>query len=453
MYIPKPALEDCLTSEISASGGDVMYDYITGSQIRRVHYFGWNTGSYDFEVHQGCTDSTQLFLVGAGGSGGYIPSQSFGSGAPYFEARPGNMLGGAGGGGAGGVLFINPNRELTGSLAIVPGKYPITIGAGGIGGVVTGSNPYSPMGTFLGTANNGEDTTFRYPFRLANDADIPSGSVSSSKYDYDSVYIKAGGGGFGAYMEWVLRPSDGCGQVGPHYEPGGVSAGDGGSGGGAAYAADGSICEYRAYSGSNIFPFRNQGNNGGIGIPPNLAYGGGGSLGEITSSVYYAGGAQSLLNIAGYEQAYSQGGAGQFSTGNSSSLQNPNIYFQSSSERGFVKGNGGYGAVNNLDITDYDLSFPPFNNGGWIDDLSYTNGTGGEAIITYALTGSQLTNGKLTYIDGGATGGIFSFIPCGEVRLETITVPAGKQACVCAMDTGRETYLPGNSKSGERGWR
>ena len=43
MYIPKPALEDCLTSEISASGGDVMYDYITGSQIRRVHYFGNTT--------------------------------------------------------------------------------------------------------------------------------------------------------------------------------------------------------------------------------------------------------------------------------------------------------------------------------------------------------------------------------------------------------------------------
>ena len=50
MYIPKPALEDCLTSEISASGGDVMYDYITGSQIRRVHYFGWNTGSYELEI-------------------------------------------------------------------------------------------------------------------------------------------------------------------------------------------------------------------------------------------------------------------------------------------------------------------------------------------------------------------------------------------------------------------
>ena len=25
------------------------------------------------------------------------------------------------------------------------------------------------------------------------------------------------------------------------------------------------------------------------------------------------------------------------------------------------------------DIIDYDLSFPPFNNGGWIDDLSYTS--------------------------------------------------------------------------------
>ena len=74
----------------------------------------------------------------------------------------------------------------------------------------------------------------------------------------------------------------------------------------------------------------------------------------------------------------------------------------------------------------------------------YFKGTSGEAVITYALTGSQLTNGKLTYIDGGATGGIFSFIPCGEVRIETITVPAGKQACVCAMDTGQGLYRGGD---------
>lgn len=454
MYIPKPALEDCLTSEISASGGDVMYDYITGSQIRRVHYFGWNTGSYEFEVYQGCTDSTQLFMVGGGGSGGFIPSQSVGSGPPYNLSAPGGMLGAAGGGGAGGVMHINPNKELTGSLALVPGKYPIYIGEGGKGGIISSTSyPY-------GAYNNGGDTTFKYAFRLANDADIPSGSATSSRYDYDSIYIKAGGGGFGAYGEWFVEtvyPKCNSNQV--HWEPRMFNASDGGCGGGAGQAFNGSVCSWYGYSGSVEFPFRNQGYHGNGGIPPNLAYGGGGGAGGVTQSsqpaAYWLGGQGVAEDAAGFYTDYSPGGSAQDTSGGNGYQQlKLTLLFDSASQRNFVKGVGGHGAVSNIQFSDYNLPYPPYNQGGWIDDLEYVSGTPGEAIITYALTGSQLTNGKLYYIDGGATGGDFTFLPCGEVRIETLTVPAGKQACICAMDTGLDIYVGGRSgNNGELWWR
>ena len=447
MYIPKPVLEDCLTSEISASGGDVVYDYITGSQIRRVHYFGWNTGQYEFEVHQGCTDSTQLFMVGGGGSGGFIPSQSVAQNPPNYPA--GGMLGGAGGGGAGGVLFINPDRELTGSLQIVPGKYPITIGAGGFQNGFIDSTNFNNQGTF----SNGEDTTLRYPFRLANDADLPSGSATSSRYDYDSVLIKAGGGGFGSYSEWIINPFDDCGQVGPHYEIRTFNAGDGGSGGGGGHSADGSVCSpSNGDSGSVEYPFRNQGNDGGDNVPANLRAGGGGGAGGAGTSTR-TGGVKIEEFIRVYEEDYSPGGNGQFTYENLGTFS-PQGLFISGSQRNFVKGVGGNGLTANIPLSNYDLPSPPgYNQGGWIDDLGYTSGTPGEAIITYALTGSQLTSGKLHYIDGGVNGGTFSFIPCGEVRIETLTVPAGKQACICALDTPFDMYISGRSKTAELWWR
>ncbi len=447
MYIPKPALEDCLTSEISASGGDVMYDYITGSQIRRVHYFGWNSGSYEFEIYQGCTDSTQLFLVGGGGSGGFIPSQSVAQSPMAYPA--GTIEGGVGGGGAGGVLFINPNRDLTGSLELVPGKYPIYIGEGGLGGFPAGSTNFN----LQGAVSNGGDTTFKYAFQLANDADIPSGSTTSSRYDYDSIQIKAGGGGFGGYGEWYIEYDDGCGNVGIHYQERAFNAADGGSGGGATQLVDGSICSpYNAETGSVEFPFRNQGHDGKKGTPL-VAYGGGGGAGNGSGSgLYYVGGANVEEFIRGYQEDFGYGGNASFQNLNTGTVTEPILQgFVSASQRNFVKGNGGYGAVHNIPLTDFDLPYPPYNQQGFIDDLNYVSGTGGEAIITYALTGSQLTQGKLHYIDGGATGGDFTFIPCGEVRLETLTVPAGKQACICATDTGLPTFIAG--RDGELWWR
>ena len=450
MYIPKPALEDCLTSEISASGGDLMYDYITGSQIRRVHYFGNTTGSHTFEIYEGCTDSTQLFLVGGGGAGGFGERRTVGSGGPYFLDAPASYIGcantttqTAGGGGAGGVLFINPNRELTGSLELVPGQYPIYIGDGG--GMTLSTD---------GTTNvnsDGEDTTLRYPFRLANDTDIPSGSDASYRYDYDSVIIKGGGGGAGGTVTWETSVGANCGFSSgtPHWQQIQSKGGDGGSGGGAAntFCGDGNL--YIGNSGSVIFPFRNQGHDGiwyyspSVTSPTVLSGNGGGGYSGSTSipqGEQTNGGDGLGESIRGYSQIYGIGGNAQDdeNCGTSGLVEQGdardlfNLVYDSGSSMPYYKGSGGQAHV-------YDFTSSMTET--FQED--YFKGVSGEAIITYALTGSQLTNGKLHYIDGGLNGGIFTFVPCGEVRVETLEVPAGKQACICAMDTGLELYRGG----------
>ena len=451
MYIPKPALEDCLTSEISASGGDVMYDYITGSQIRRVHYFGNTTGSHEFQIYEGCTDSTQLFLVGGGGAGGFGERRTVGSGPPYSLPAPASYVGclntatqTAGGGGAGGVLFINPNRELTGSLELVPGKWPIYIGDGG--GMTLTTDGTTNINT------PGEDTTFRYAFQLANDADIPSGSLSQSRFDYDSINIKGGGGGSGGSITWSTTLAATCGAPSglPHWQQFQSKGGDGGSGGGAAntFCGDGNL--YIGDSGSVEFPFRNQGhvgvwyNSPWISSPSVLSGNGGGGYSGSTSipqGEQTNGGNPKYESIRGYQQFYGVGGgaqddencgtAGVVEPGDARDLFNS--VFDSGSSMPYFKGSGGQAHV-------YDFTSSMTET--YQED--YFKGTSGEAIITYALTGSQLTQGKLHYIDGGATGGIFTFVPCGEVRLETLTVPAGKQACICAMDTGQGLYRGGD---------
>lgn len=439
MYIPKPALEDCLTSEISASGGDVMYDYITGSQIRRIHYFGNTSGSVqEFEIYEGCTDSTQLFVLGGGGAGGFGEKQTNGSGPPYNLTPPSSFIGctntatqTAGGGGAGGALFINPNRVLTGSLELVPGKYDVYVGQGGL---ISGSD--------------GEDSYFKYAYRLANDADIPSGSASSSRYDYDSLFIKGGGGGQGGSVTWGVTLAASCGFASgvPHWQQFAGDGKNGGSGGGAAntFCGDGQL--YIGDSGSVEYPFRNQGHEGTWYNSPwltspdtTVGSGGGGYSGSIPfTGGQNNGGEGASEYIRGFQQIYGIGGNAQNSDTCGTAgvtLANRDLFngvYESGSQMPFYKGSGGQSFVQEFTSSMTDT----YQDG-------YFRGVSGEVIISYALTGSQLTNGKLHYIDGGVDGGVFSFIPCGEVRLETLVVPPGKQACICAMDTGQPTFLGG----------
>jgi hypothetical protein len=433
MYIPKPYLQDCLTTEISASGGDFMYDYITGSQIRRAHYFGYNTGSYEFEVHQGCTDSTELLLVAGGAGGGFGEVRLVGSGAPYFLSAPNSYIGctGAtmqtgGGGGGGGVVNINPQKDMTGSLQLVPGKYPINVGGGGI-------VQLDKQGG-LNFNTDGESTSFKYAYQIANESDLPSGSTPYNVYQYTSSAIVSQGGGKGSYIEWVVTTEANCGfQAGnAHWFQQTYKATSGSSGGGGSFSAcgDGGAGNSVGSPGINLYPWLNQGKdgephqsgqapfeddrggNGGSGTPS-------GSLNEFQ-----------YRNTRGYNQEYSTGGKPGINAYCGTGFDV--LFTDSGSDYLYYPGAGGFALKNNY-------------TSSWSDGVqdTYYIGKKGEAMVTYALTGSQLTNGKLHYLDGGVNGGIFSFIPCGEVRVETLAVPAGKQACICAMDTGQDLYLGG----------
>jgi hypothetical protein len=440
MYIPKPYLQDCLTTEISASGGDFMYDYITGSQIRRAHYFGYNTGSYEFEVHQGCTDSTELLLVAGGAGGGFGEVRLVGSGAPYFLSAPNSYIGctGAtyqtgGGGGGGGVVNINPQKDMTGSLQLVPGKYPINVGGGGI-------VQLDKQGG-LNFNTDGGSTSFKYAYQIANEADLPSGSTPYNVYEYTSSAIVAGGGGKGAYVEWVVTTAANCGfQAGnAHWFQQTYNATSGSSGGGGSISGcgDGGEGTSTGSAGINLYPYLNQGTDGepwGFYNDSIVQGGSGGSGIPSGSGIEFQ-----YRNTRGYNQEYSRlGRAGErYSCG-------PNNYFEtlpfsSGSDYFYFPGAGGFAFIENYTSS---LSIQPNNWSQGVQD-TYFLGKKGEAMVTYALTGSQLTNGKLHYLDGGVNGGIFSFIPCGEVRVETLEVPAGKQACICAMDTGQDLYLGG----------
>jgi hypothetical protein len=433
MYIPKPYLQDCLTTEISASGGDFMYDYITGSQIRRAHYFGYNTGSYEFEVHQGCTDSTELLLVAGGAGGGFGEVRLVGSDAPYFLSPPNSYIGceGAtmqtgGGGGGGGVVNINPQKDMTGSLQLVPGKYPITIGGGGI---VQLDNQGG-----LNFNTDGESTSFKYAYQIANESDLPSGSTPYNVYQYTSSAIVSEGGGKGAYVEWVVTTEANCGfQAGnAHWFQQTYNATSGSTGGGGSFSAcgDGGAGNSVGSPGINLYPWLNQGEDGephqSGQVPFEDDRGGGGGRGVPSGS----GIEFKYRNIRGYDQEYSREGKPGINAYCGTGFDV--LFTDSGSDYLYYPGAGGFALKH-----DYTSS--------WSDGVqdTYFVGKKGEAMVTYALTGSQLTNGKLHYLDGGVNGGIFSFIPCGEVRVETLEVPAGKQACICAMDTGQDLYLGG----------
>ena len=441
MYIPKPVFDDCI-GEISASGGDVMYDYITGSQIRRVHYFGNTTGSHEFEVYEGCTDSTQLFMVGGGGAGGFGERRLVGIGHPYNLGPPPSYISctntayqTGGGGGGGGVLSINPDLELTGSLPLLPGKYPIIVGGGG--GLTVSTD-----GT-INVNSDGQDTKFRYKYQLPDYIDLPSGSATSSRYEYDSIEIKAGGGGAGGRINWVATIGDPyCGNTdqGPQFYQIANPPGDGGSGGGGGTCACGDAGNpynvSNPSSGSNIYPYGNQGIDGDgfdYSQPDTFArgYNGGGWNENFGGPFSSARGYSQRYALGGNAQnTYTCGAPGVVGNGNARGLFS--FIYDSGSQVPYFKGSAGQAYV-----WDFTSSYTVTAQD------SYFYGQPGEAIITYALSGSQLTNGRLHYIDGGATGGTFSFIPCGEVRIETLDVPAGKQACICAMDTGLDLYLGG----------
>lgn len=109
MYIPTQFYGK-LNSCISASGGDEIGGFISGSTVWKYHKFT-TLGSGSFTIHSGSTADARLFLVGGGGGGGYTTEGEGGS--PQ----------GAGGGGAGGVIYTDSR--------LGPGTYTLFVGNGG----------------------------------------------------------------------------------------------------------------------------------------------------------------------------------------------------------------------------------------------------------------------------------------------------------------------------------
>lgn len=207
------------------AGGDAATLLTTGGTLAepgngfRYHFFT-STSTPGFEVQRG-EGSVDYLIIGGGGAGGSTPDSI-----------------GCGGGGAGGFL--------TGSVAVTPGSYPITIGAGG----AYQSNQRGQPGL---------DSSIAFPTTLT---------------------ASGGGGGGGR------TPTNGSAQVG-------------GSGGGASGydppLAGASGNQYAPRSPLFPAPAPGQGNNGGNGTPTgDRTGGGGGGAGSVgangTSSSGGAGG-------------------------------------------------------------------------------------------------------------------------------------------------------------------
>lgn len=267
---------------IVASGGSVSDVTINGT-LYRVHTFT-STGSSTFSVSSvgnGSNPKVEYLVVAGGGAGGY-PSDRTG-----------------GGGGAGGLL-----HNIGAGISVSATSYPLSIGAGGTGGVVptNGQNSTAFGVTAIGGGRGGGSAYLS-----------ATGGSSGGTYHNAADTVKSGTSGQGT--------SGGAG-----YDSGNVSVGFKAGGGGGSFSAGSS-----ASSGIN--------GNGGSGTPLKMAsntatyYAAGGGGGN---QVYTAqslggngGGGNGAVNsttaaTAGAANTGSGGGGGAVSNGGSSFLAGAN---------------------------------------------------------------------------------------------------------------------------------
>lgn len=260
MYIPTQFYnEGGVTSPISASGGDTISTFTSGSTTYKYHEFS-ATGSASFEIHSGSSNNVKVLVVAGGGAGGFTESNGDGNNES------------AGGGGAGGVVYT--------TITLGQGLYNLYVGDG-----VTSRQ------------QEGEDSWLEVPY-------LPSNYQS---YSPTGSRLTAEGGGYGAYFLNINNVSTGK-----------VDASAGGSGGGGC-ASLRFVGGYTvgARNGGRI----PQGNNGGIPNGTNCestsetsATGGGGAL-EASSDVdcttgpfQEPGGQGQTIPITGTNVVYGRGG-------------------------------------------------------------------------------------------------------------------------------------------------
>lgn len=172
MYIPS-LLFGGVNTCVSASGGDEVDVFISGSTLYKFHKFT-TLGSGSFTIHSGSAPEAKVFMVGGGGGGGLTE----------FNGEAVNES--AGGGGAGGVVFTDYRLGV--------GTYNLYVGDGGVA-----------------KGNEGEDSWIEMTYLPSTyDFYAPTGSR-----------LTAEGGGYGGYFLNINNPSTGR-----------VNASAGGSGGG-----------------------------------------------------------------------------------------------------------------------------------------------------------------------------------------------------------------------------
>jgi hypothetical protein len=347
-----------------ATGG-VISDYTDGSTVYRAHIF---TSSGTFSVSALGTFGSNVDVLTVAGGGG-------GSGG-FLGWGPGK------GGGAGGVAVATSYP-----ISTSPGSYPISIGAGGVGGA-TGpvSAPYPHL-----QGSNGGDTTFTNPspqvITAKGGGGGGGGSTTPQPYTVGSPGGSGGGGGWrqsGSAPEvtggTATQPSQNPGIPNlTNYGFAGGSgdtstAGGGGSGGGAGGL------------GNNFVPPALTPNPGGPGLANVYAYG-------PTNPITYAAGGQTGGPSTGptIDATYSTGNGGM------GWITNP------SPSRG---ANGGSGIV----IVRYQIAQLTATAKATGGAISYY---GGKTIHTFTSTGTfnvttgPITNIELIVVAGGGGGGNF----------------------------------------------
>jgi hypothetical protein len=360
---------------ISASGGDEIGTFYSGSQVWRYHKFT-TLGTGSFTIHSGSTSEAKVLLIGGGGGGGRTTNTNQPSGIEASNH--------AGGGGAGGVLFLEYSLNSR--------TYDLFVGDGGE------SN------------ENGEDTQM-YPLYDTND--------QIGEWFPTSSVLTAEGGGSGAYSTFFATNS-------PMY-PGGISGKNGGSGGGGIYNTlikepDASTVR-KSFGNGDGRP--GQGFDGGEGTPWGQegecqyqiqATGGGGAGGEAETSncifgYQYLGkaGEGINLNVDGTPQWYAAGGPGM-----------QNGVWEPADNGDLTYGAGGYGFSNSAIIS-------PTNQ--------ETKGRQGIIVIMYPLCQQELDDNCTQYtVNGGANGGEFTYVSCASASLETYSIGPTEEGLICSYD-------------------
>lgn len=298
--------DDAIGLVEDSTKGEFTYSYVDANGVKHYVTIFASTGDHTWPVPAGARKIDYL-AVGGGGSGGC------GSG------------GSGGGGGAGGMLENTVAVETGDVLSI-------TVGAGGAGVSVTGSNSKV-------AGNNGEDS-----------------AITNGETEVVHVYGGGGGGGGGS----------GSSSHGAEPKPGGSGGGSGGA-------------QSKQYNGAQPIDSA-QGNAGGGKDGKVLVAGGGGGAGEAGSN-----GAKDTACPGG------KGGDGRISTITGKS----NVYYAGGGGGGgrgtvSVRSEGGLGGGGKGGISDTNSKNSDSNRRG----LNGTDGLGGGGGGMYSGTGSNYYSGS-----------------------------------------------------------